>query len=82
MDAVDADKDLVPEAKQRKKQEIATQALAQLDQSASLQRARESVTRQVQRWGEKVAVIVKPAANEAEAVAAWRNQEACRQYER
>jgi hypothetical protein len=61
MDAVNGNKDLVPEAKRRKKQAGATQTLAQLEQSTRIQRARDSVTGQLRRWEEKVAAGVKPA---------------------
>jgi hypothetical protein len=68
MAAVEGDKDLVPEAKRRKKQAIAEQTLTQLDQSTSLEKARDSVASRMRSWDDKVAAAVKPASTEAEAV--------------
>ena len=69
IDAIEADKDLTSEAKRRKQHERAAATIARLDeQTVSLEKARESVARQMQRWNEKVTSVVKPFQTEAEAL--------------
>jgi hypothetical protein len=67
MDAVSGDKDLTAEGKQRRRQDIAKRGLAQLGESPALQKARDAVERQMQRWSSEIAAVVKPAKDEVEA---------------
>lgn len=68
MDEIDKDPDLSPEGKRRRKQQAASEAIADFQQSRSLANAKAAVERQVTKWAEKTGMAIKPPTNIAEAV--------------
>jgi hypothetical protein len=71
MAKIDDDPDLSFEGRARQKRKIAAQAVADLNASQSLDQARKAVNEQVERWEAKSGLVVKPAADAAEAVLYW-----------
>ena len=59
MAAIDEDRNLNPTGKAEKKREIATKAIADLEGSKSLEKARATVEHQVAKWNEQLGLIPK-----------------------
>jgi hypothetical protein len=64
---IERDRDLSPEGKKRQRSRFAAQALAELQKSRTLAKAREAVSRVVATWDAKVGAVVKKPADIAEA---------------
>jgi hypothetical protein len=63
MDAVDANPDLSPQGKARQRSKLGTEAILSFANATHLERARNAVSHQMEKWAEKVGMTVKPAAN-------------------
>ena len=68
MAEIDNNGDLCPDGKQRRKQEVALEALAQFEKSNTLAAAKEAAHRQLDKWAEKTGLSVKTPMNFAEAM--------------
>jgi len=67
MDEIDHDADLSREGKERQRHRVATQAIADLEASKTLTKARETVNNVMEQWAKRVGLAIKPAENIAEA---------------
>ena len=66
VEAIDQDKDLTPDARKRKKHELARQTMTQLEKIPSVEKARASVASIQSRWQAKIdGVLTKPTADDA-----------------
>ena len=64
--AIDHDKDLTPDARKRKKYELARQTMTQLEKLPSMEKARQSVAAITAKWEAKIdAVLPRPNADDA-----------------
>ena len=64
--SIEQDKDLAPDARKRKKHELARQTMTQLEKLSSIAKARQSVAAIQARWQAKIdSVMVRPTADDA-----------------
>ena len=68
MAAINEDQKLSPTGKTEKKKEIATKAIAELEKSKSLDKARAAVEHQVERWNEQLGLTPKPVESVSDAM--------------
>ena len=68
LDEVDADRDLTPEGKIKKRAAIAERAVADFRKSTTLENARTAVSQLQARWNAKIDEAIKPAADYGQAV--------------
>lgn len=66
VEAIEKDKDLTPDARKRKRHELARQTMTQLEKLPSMEKARASVAAITAKWQAKIdAVLTKPDADDA-----------------
>jgi len=68
MDEIDADIDLSPQGKGRKKQQFAADAIADFQKSKALLEAKDAVERQLAKWEKETGLAIKTPTNLAEIV--------------
>jgi len=66
VEAIEKDKDLTPDARKRKRHELARQTMTQLEKLPSMEKARQSVAAITAKWQEKIdGALTRPNADDA-----------------